>query len=170
MVDWIQMLINISNSLTNLEFLTVRLLQVVGICLIIAGLLGLTHVQTMMQHDSGERKEALLKILAGICFFAFAKYTIPILVNTVFGQVKAGDFYYFTDNINFMIAIKRLVQFAGLIWIALGIHFLIKEDKGGQSENFKGAAYLISGVLALNFEYAARVLNYLFSLVEKLFL
>ena len=170
MVDWIQMLNNLSNSLCSLEYMTIQVLRVVGICLVIAGLLGLTHIQTMRQHDSGERKEALLKILAGISFITFGQYTVPILVNTFFGQVNTGDFFDFSSNANFMFAIERLVQFAGLIWVALGIHLLIKQDKGKQQESFKGWTYLVAGILALNFEYAARVLNYLFHLVQGLFL
>ena len=169
MVDWTQMLRNLSSSLVEVEKMVFYVFALVGISLIISGVLGLLHFGTMMQPDSGERKEAILKILAGALLFGLAKFTIPVLLTTFFGRVDLSDFSNVSMSPDLLLAIKRVTQLAGVIWIGLGIQKLIQEDKSEQSKSFKGVTYLVAGVMALNFEYAARVLDYLFHLLTLVF-
>lgn len=169
MVDWTQMLKNLSNSLVSVEQFILGIFYIIGLSFLISGVLGLMHFGNRMQADSGEKKEALLKIFTGTAFIGLGHFTIPILLQTFFGSVNSSDFGVKTANLDLFFAVKRIVQLAGIIWIGLGIHLLIRDDQSPRSKSFKGLTYLVAGILAMNYEYASKVLNYLFSLVMQLF-
>ncbi len=171
MVDWIQMLKNLSYSLLNVEIMTFYLFAFIGICLIISGIFGLVQFGNKMNEEPGKKKEAILKIVGGAMLFSLINSTIPALVSTFFGSVNIRDFYslHFDMSADVYLAVKRVCQLAGVIWIGLGILTLIKEDEGQQSKSFKGVCYIVAGVMAMNYEYAAKVLSYLFSLLTQVF-
>ena len=56
-----------------------------------------------------------------------------------------------------------LIQTAGLIWFVRGCTLVVQGGQPGAKEGSKGLAFILAGIVGVNFEYCYGVLSYIVS-------
>ena len=100
---------------------------------------------------SQEKMFVPIAYIVGATALAFLPTAMTVLSNTAFGT---GNILQYAQYNPYSIynAMKVLIQTAGLIWFIRGSLLLIHASEPGVQEGPKGLTFLISGVLAMNFE------------------
>lgn len=125
-------------------------------------IIGLRKLKTIADHRA--RSSSQIPMLVPISYFLggivliFIPEAISVASNTFFG---AGNVlaYAKVKPINVIGAMTILVQTAGIIWFVRGTALLVAASNPGVQHGPKGLAFLIAGILAMNFEATMSTIN-----------
>lgn len=116
--------------------------------------------------SSGERVIVpLTYFLAGMALMFFPN-TFDIIRNTVFGS-DATLSYIPYKPFDFYSAFGLIVQTVGILWFIRGTALLAESSKPGVQHGAKAVAFLIAGIMAMNFDYTANTIFSMLGWLEK---
>ena len=108
-------------------------------------------------------------LLGGIVFI-YLPTALDIASNTFFGSSPLGYTDYLgevvSDHGNFVYAVMRFINLAGLIWFVRGVSLLVHASEVGIQHGPKGMWFVVAGIFALNVEYSEVVINYFLSFIS----
>ena len=157
----IVMLGNLSRSLDSVERLVAGLAYVLGLFLMLEGLFKFKiAVESTARQGSGFWTP-LFYILIGAGLI-FLPSTLTILSNTTFGYSNVLQYTTVSNPYNIFQSIQILVQLAGLIWFVRGCTLLTMSTAPGEHDfGAKGLAFIVAGILAMNFSATMGAVNYI---------
>ena len=164
--DWITMLGNLSRSLINVERLITGGAYVIGIAFFLLALVKLKHVLSAHGASREPMMVPLAYVLAGAVLL-YLPSSVVVLSNTTFGPGNILE-YAKWDPYNVISSMETLIKVAGLIWFVRGSVLLAGASEPGVQHGPKGLAFLVAGVLSINYETTAAVLSYLVDAITKL--
>jgi len=157
----ISMIGNVSQSLLSVESLIAGLGYLIGILFIISAITKFKKIGDAKAHSSAPEKPtaAILFLVVGAALL-FLPSMVSVLSNSAFGTGNILQYipYKPYDIYNSM---QIVIQMAGLIWFVRGCVLLVHGGQPGAKEGPKGFAFIIAGILAMNFEATYGMLNYI---------
>jgi uncharacterized membrane protein HdeD (DUF308 family) len=158
--DFIEMLINVSMSLSKVERMLFYLVYVMGLFILMDGVLSLSAFGAGRHGGSEGQMPSIVKILVGTAFI-FLPSTIDVLSVSFFGT-DAVLGYKPIKPIDEYTAIKALMQVAGIVWFIRGTLMSIRASEPGPS-GFKSPllpfAYMFAGIASINFDFTVDCLD-----------
>ncbi|MBA3535211.1 MAG: type IV secretion protein IcmC [Tatlockia sp.] len=164
--DLISMLGNLSRSLYPVQRLLTGFAYLLGVAFFMMAIIKLKKIG-----ESGGRSQEKpivpLAYFLGGAALLFLPSAVITLANTAFGTENILG--YITYNpYNIYNSMGLLIQTAGVLWFVRGCVLLVGASQPGETHGTKGLVFLCAGILAMNFQNTASVinaaLNYLMSL------
>lgn len=111
-----------------------------------------------------------ISYLLGGVIFIYLPTALDVAANTFFGDSPLS----YTDTLgntqsndtNFVYAIMKFINLAGLIWFVRGVSLLVHSSEVGIQHGPKGMWFVVAGIFALNVEYSEVVINYFLSYIS----
>jgi hypothetical protein len=169
MVDLESIFLNLSQSLGPVQALITGLGYLIGLSFLVIALFKFKKIgDSRVQSQSQEKMfvpTAFVVMGAGLIFLPSALSTMS---NTFFGSNNV--LAYSPDTGNALTnAIELFIQTAGVLWFVRGSVLLAQSSEPGAKEGSKGLAFIVAGILALNFDATTSavgaMLDHLFSLL-----
>lgn len=172
MVDLIDILKNFHASLGPIRTMLTGLSYVFGLALVFAAFSKFkTIANAGHQSPSQEKPFVPVTYLAIGVGLIFMPSSFSVLSNTFFGPANVLA-YSVQDDTTVMSMMTFLIQTAGVLWFLRGSILLVHASEPGVKHGSKGLTFILSGILAMNFESTFGVLNsmfaYLFSALSDL--
>lgn len=158
--DIVSMIGNLSQSLVPVQTLIAGLGYLIGIFLVITAVTKLKKIgDYRSQGSSGEKMFVPIAYLIGGAALIFLPSALKVLSSTAFGT---GNILQYTpyNPYNVYASMKILIQTAGLIWFIRGAVLLVHASEPGVKEGPKGLAFIVAGILAVNFEGTVGAVNF----------
>lgn len=170
-IDLVTILGNISQSLYPVQKLITGLAYVLGILLFVNALGKLKKIAETRAHSSSHEKMSSVLLYAG---FGAALIYLPTalhsLANTAFGVGNVLTYSNYNPR-NIYSVIGVFIRTAGLLWFVRGSMLVVYSSEPGSKEGPKGLVFILSGILAMNFDntiaMANTILSYLISWTMK---
>lgn len=169
MIDLTAMLINLSNSMQPVQKLLSGMGYLLGIILVIIGLGKLKNV--LEKHHGGHQEGvgAAIAFILGGALLLYLPSSVETLSNTFFGPYNVLS--YSRQPSPLYHALVVIIETTGLLWFIRGTSLMISASKPGDDKiGPKGFAFLIAGILAMNFESTTSALtttmSYIFALIK----
>ena len=161
--DIINMIINLSKSLTPVQQLVSAFSYLIALLLFIHAISVLKKIgDYRAQGNSQEKMMTPVMLLVGGTLFAFLPSTLNVIASTTFGAGSVLQYAKY-NPLNFYNAMQMLIQTAGLIWFIRGTVLVVNAGKSGEKHGPKGLVFLIAGVAAINFQGTVSATNSLIS-------
>ncbi len=159
------MLKNLAGSLIDVERMVAGAFYLAGVGLMINGIIGLKN----LGHQGGgnENFHTFLKLVVG-AFFIYLPSSLKIATKTFFGSEAVLSFIPYDPNTVYM-AIKIVMQLAGLIWFGRGLMMFYESNENSRLKSYVSIAYIVAGICALNLDYTMDVINYFIDRVMNFF-
>lgn len=155
--DFVRIIGNLSQSLLSVDYLIGGLAYLFGLLLFIAGLFKLKKVAA--SGKGGQEKMFVpIAYLLGASALLFLPSAITLVSNTAFGNSNPLQYIQYNPY-NVYNSMKIVIQTAGLIWFVRGCVLLMHASEPGVQEGPKGLAFLVAGIMAMNFEGTINSLN-----------
>ena len=157
--DLIVMIGNLSQSLLSVMSLFSGLGYAVGLLFVIKALMKLKSVG---ESKSGSHESVFIPLV--YFFLGAALLFLPSMVNLIsnssfgtgnilqYAQYKPHDIYA---------AMGLLIQAAGVVWFLRGCVLMAHSSHPGVEHGAKGLIFIISGILAMNFQETMAALDYI---------
>lgn len=158
-IDLTTMWVNLSKSLPSVQALLTGLAYMFGIVLIYNAL---DKLRLMMNAGRSSREHmfpAVANLLGGGALL-FLPTMVSTLANTVFGWNNILQYTTF-QNTGLLLAIKYLIQTAGVIWFFRGVILLVHSSEPGVEEGGKGLAMMFAGIFGIYFDDTLAAMNYI---------
>ena len=152
------MLGHLSQSLYSVGALVGGLGYVIGIVFILLSLVKLRAVGSMSQEGL---TKPLLYFGAGVLLL-FLPSTLTVITNSTFGTGNVLQYIQYNPYSGYN-SMGILIQTAGLIWFVRGCTLVVQGGQPGAKEGSKGLAFILAGIVGVNFEYCYGVLSYIVS-------
>lgn len=167
-LDLVQMFGHISQSLLPVQRLISGFAYLMGLTFFVLALIKFRKIgESAGGRGSGEKMGVAISYLLVGSVLLFFPATLTMVRNTLFGSTNPLQYTsYQTFNIKNSMPI--LIQTAGMLWFVRGCALLIGSSRPGEKHAEKGMVFLLAGILAMNFEFSVKSLDYLISHLEKL--
>jgi len=172
MIDLIGILTNLRASLGPIQTMLTGFAYISGIGLVLTSLAKLRKIASAGPQSPSQEKIFVPLTYMGVgAGLIFMPSTFSVLSNTLFGST---NFLAYSSNneATVMSVMTFLVQTAGVLWFVRGSFLLVHASEPGVKEGSKGLTFILSGILAMNFETTFDMLNatfsYLFSAITTL--
>ncbi len=169
---FVTMIGNLSQSLQSVQQLIYGCGYLMGILLCIKAIGKLRQIGDA-RATSGSHERMFVPIayfLAGSTLI-FLPSAISVLSNTAFGANNILKYSEF-NQYNIYDAMKVVIQTAGILWFVRGTILLVHSSEPGVKDGPKGLAFLVAGILAMNFEgttsFLTFAINYLTHLAPRI--
>lgn len=164
-IDIIHMIGNLSQSLIPVQNLLKMAAYVTGFLFCINGIFRLRELasSTVSSHSSVKSLTPIAYLMGGVALI-YLPTAMTTMSNTLFG---AGNILQYSSYNPYDInnAMRIVIQTAGILWFIRGCILLVHSSQPGFHHGSKGLAFLIAGVLAMNFQNTA---NFLSSLMNQI--
>ncbi|KTC65376.1 protein IcmC (DotV)-like protein (plasmid) [Legionella adelaidensis] len=155
--DFVRILGNISQSLLPIDSLIAGLAYLLGILFFMLALFKFKKVAAKGGGQDNKMFIPLAYLLGGSALL-FLPSAITLFSYSSFGQSNPLQYIQYNPY-NVYGAVRMLIQTAGLIWFVRGCVLLVHASEPGVQEGPKGLAFLVAGILAVNFEGTISSLN-----------
>lgn len=133
----------------------------IGLLMMITALTKLKKIgDSRARGSSNEKMFGPLAFFLGGSALIFLPTALTVLSNTAFGTSNVLQYIKYKPY-DIMNSIKIIIKTAGLIWFVRGCVLLVQASEPGVQHGPKGLAFLCAGVMAVNFEGAVEILNYI---------
>ncbi|MDI9819266.1 MULTISPECIES: type IV secretion protein IcmC [unclassified Legionella] len=164
--DLVTIIGNIGRSLYPVQHLLTGGAYLIGIVLLITAISKLKKIAGSGR-GSSERVFVPLAYFAGAAALLFLPTVAGIMANTTFGAGNILGYSSFNPY-NIYSSMGLLIQTAGIIWFIRGCVLLVHASEPGIQWGPKGLVFLCAGVLAMNFQNTANILNAIMEQLEQL--
>jgi hypothetical protein len=147
---------NISRSLDPVQHLITGCAYLLGLVFFITGMGKLHEIGGKGSQSSG-MNGAMVYFLMGACLL-YLPNAMSILSNTAFGMNSALNYVPYNPT-NFYTVMEMIINTAGIVWFVRGAALIAQSSAPGTQEGFKGIAFLIAGVFAMNFVSTVGLIN-----------
>ncbi|MCP0914054.1 MULTISPECIES: type IV secretion protein IcmC [Legionella] len=166
--DIVKMIGNISQALLHVQALVTGLAYLIGLLFVIVALKKLRKIGDARANSGSHEKIFVpLAYFLGGAVFIFLPTALIALSRTAFGPTNILGYTKY-DPYNIYNAMKVVIQTAGLIWFVRGSVMLVHSSNPGVQEGPKGLAFIVAGILAMNFQGTIDALNYFMDYLLKL--
>jgi hypothetical protein len=160
------MLGNLSRSLYPVQRLLTGFAYLLGVTFFMMAIIKLKKIGESGGHSQEKPIVPLAYFLGGAALL-FLPSAVTTLANTVFGSGNILGYVSYNPY-NIYNSMGLLIQTAGVLWFVRGCVLLVGASQPGETHGTKGLVFLCAGILAMNFQNTASVinaaLNYLMSL------
>lgn len=144
---------------------------VLGTILVIIGLGKLKNVLEKRHAGHQEGVGAAIVFILGGALLIYLPSSVGTLSNTFFGPVNVLSYGSSGQPSPLYHAMVVIIETTGLLWFIRGTSLIISSSKPGDDKiGPKGFAFLIAGILAMNFESTTSALtttmSYIFALIK----
>jgi hypothetical protein len=169
MIDLINILKNLHASLGPIRTMLSGLSYVLGLALVLAALTKFKAIANAGHQSPSQIKPFVPVTYMGIGVgLIFLPSSFSVLSNTFFGAANVLAYSNPSDT-TVMSMMTFLIQTAGVLWFLRGAILLVHASEPGVQHGSKGLTFILSGILAMNFESTFEVMNamltYLFSVM-----
>ncbi|MDF1684655.1 MAG: type IV secretion protein IcmC [Legionellaceae bacterium] len=172
MIDLIEILKNLHASLVPIRKMLTGFSYVLGLALVFTAF---TKFKTIANagHQSPSQEKPFVPVtyLAIGVGLIFMPSSFSVLANTFFGAESVLAYSNPSDT-TVMSMMTFLMQTAGVLWFLRGSMLLVHSSEPGVKHGSKGLTFILSGILAMNFESTFGMLDsmftYLFSVLADL--
>jgi hypothetical protein len=157
--NWISMIERLAQSTLPVQALASGFGYVVGIIFMLIGLKKLQRIA-----DFRARSSSNIPIIVPFAYFIggailiFFPEAVKIASTTAFGTGNILA-YAKINRASYLGAMIIIIQTIGVIWFIRGTVLLVNASNPGIQHGPKGFAFLISGILAINFEGTVSLIN-----------
>lgn len=116
--------------------------------------------------SSGERMIVPVAYLGIGALLVYFPSTMDVIRSTVFGTDSPIS-YDASSGTDFNAAFGFFVQTAGILWFVRGCSLMAEASNPGTQRGSKGLLFLIGGILAVNFDYTAGMIDGALSWLEN---
>jgi hypothetical protein len=157
--DLITILGNISHSLAPLQKLISGGAYLLGVSFFFSAMLKLLAIgNSRIGSPSQEKMYApLMHILIG-SLLIYLPSALDFAANTAFGVGNILTYSTYSSG-NTSNLIKLFIQTAGILWFVRGCVLVVHASEPGTGHGLKGLAFIISGILAANFDNTVSLLT-----------
>jgi uncharacterized membrane protein HdeD (DUF308 family) len=160
MIDLTTMLINLSHSMQPVQSFLSGFGYVIGVLMVVNGFSKLKkRIETGKHGGHQENLTTGIAFIVGGAALIYLPSTSVVLSNTFFGSENILS-YSTVGNDMFYHAMFLLIKTMGLVWFIRGTVLLVNASKPGDKHGSKGLAFLVAGVLAMNFDNTILSLNH----------
>lgn len=158
-IDFTTILGNLSQSLYPLQRLITGGAYILGILFFITAIEKLKKIGDKRVGASSHEKVyvPMIHLVIGTVLL-YLPSAIQTMANTTFG---AGNVISYSSYSSFDLyrSMGMLVRTAGLLWFIRGCVLIVHSSDPGNKDGAKGLLFLISGVLAINFDNTIAMVN-----------
>lgn len=158
--DLIAIIGNLSQSLLSVQAVVSGLGYLIGILFMIIAISKLKQIGDARARGSGQHKMFVpLAYFMGGAALIFLPSAVNVLSKTTFGS---GNVLQYTNYNPYDVysAMRVIIQTAGLIWFVRGSVLLVHASEPGVQHGPKGLAFIVAGILAMNFEDTIGMTDY----------
>lgn len=165
MADLTSMLTNLGPSLPKLQLFLSGFAYVMGVVFFI---FAVEHMKDLVDKRAMYGSKAVMLVplayLMGGAALLFLPSTIDVLEATLFGSSSPLAYSstfeeYAKTYADPTYVVTLLIQTGGLLWFIRGCTILVKSSKPKVGHGPKGMAFLLAGILAMNFVYTAEIVS-----------
>lgn len=161
MVDLIQMIGNLSQSLFSVQQLISGFGYMIGILLVFHALSKLKKISDYrVMSPSHEQMFVPIAYLIGGAALIFLPTMFDALSTSLFGSSNVLAYSPYVPY-NIESSMNVVIQTAGLIWFIRGFTLTSHASEPGCKDGSKGIAFLVGGLLAMNFTNTMEAVNYI---------
>lgn len=161
--DFVTMIGNLSQSLLPVQALITGFGYLIGLIFILTAISKLKKIG-----DHRARGGSNEKMFVPIAYFLsgsamiFLPSTLKVLTNTAFGTGSNILEYANYNPYDIYGAMRIVIRTAGLIWFIRGCVLIAHASQPGVQDGPKGLAFLVAGLMAVNFDYTMSMIDYSF--------
>lgn len=158
--DLVTIIGNISQNLYPVRRLISGFAYLLGIVFFITAINKLYHIADRRSQSSSQEKmySPLIYLLMGT-FLIYLPTVFPMMANTIFG---AGNVLTYTKPTvgNIYTSMGFIIRTAGLLWFVRGCVLMVNSgDPSAKQHGSKGLAFIVAGILAMNFDSTVSAIN-----------
>lgn len=160
--DIVAMIGNLSQSLLPFQALIAGLGYLIGILFMITAIGKLRVIGNARARGGGSHEKMFIPLayLIGGTALIFLPSAITVLSRTAFGSGNILQYASYNPY-NIYNTMRIVIRVAGIIWFVRGSVLLVHASEPGVQHGPKGLAFLLAGVLAINFEETTAFVNYM---------
>jgi hypothetical protein len=166
--DLVLIIGNISQNLYPVRRLISGGAYILGIVFFMTAISKLHALAAKRSHGSSQEKmyAPVIYLLMGV-FLIYLPSLFPIMANTLFG---AGNVLTYTKPtvVNVYTSMGVIIRTAGLLWFVRGCVLVVHSSQPGTKHGSKGLAFMVAGVLAMNFDNTISMINKLMSYITQM--
>ncbi len=166
--DLITIIGNVSRSLYPIQHLITGGAYLLGIVFFITAIAKLRKIADHRANSSSQEKifSPLMYLLMG-GIFVYLPTAMVAMANTAFGVGNVLTYPSLTPS-SIYSAMGLVIRTAGLLWFIRGCVLVVHSSQPGTQEGPKGMAFMVAGVLAMNFDNTISILNSAFAYFAKI--
>lgn len=169
-LDLPTILVNISHSFVAVITALKGLAYLIGLSFVYIAITRFKKIaERHAQYPSQEKSFVPITYLVIGAGLILLPDSINILSTTAFGNANILAYTKPRNPNNLFDAMIIFIKLAGFIWVIRGAVLLATATQPGVQEGSKGAAFLIGGIVALNFEGSLSVINTIITKLQTLF-
>ncbi|NCT56156.1 MAG: type IV secretion protein IcmC [Legionella sp.] len=171
MIDYIDILKNLRESLAPIQMMLTGLAYVLGFALMLIAFTKFRKIANAGHQSSSQEKLFVPVTYMGIGVgLIFLPSSFSVLANTFFGAANVLAYSAPNDYTELSI-MTFFIQTAGVLWFIRGSILLAHASEPGVQHGSKGLTFIFAGILAMNFEATFEALNamldYFFSVMAS---
>lgn len=158
--DLVTMIGNLTRSLAPIQKLITGGAYLFGILFFITAISKLKKIGDKRTNSSSQEKmfTPMMYLLFGSALL-YLPSALSVMADTAFG---AGNVLTYGDysKVTVLGSMRVLIRTAGLLWFVRGCILVAHASEPGVQEGPKGLAFIIAGVLAINFDNSVGAIDY----------
>ncbi|PWY55376.1 type IV secretion protein IcmC [Legionella qingyii] len=161
--DLITIIGNLSRSLYPVQHLISGGAYILGILFFLTAISKLRKIADHRAQSSSQEKmyTPMMYLLFG-AILLYLPTALDAMANTTFGVGNILTYTSYNPS-NIFSSMGLLIQTAGVLWFVRGSVLVAQSSQPGTQHGPKGLAFIIAGVLAMNFDNTIAMLNYTIS-------
>ena len=164
--DLVTMIGNLSRSMFSVQHLLSGLAYLIGLVFFFLAISKLKKIGGSGGHSQEKMFVPIAYFLGGAALI-FLSSTVDSLANTTFGTGNILQYAKYNPYSVYS-SMTLIIETVGLIWFIRGCVLLVSASQPGVQHGPKGLMFLCAGVLAMNFQNTAAMLNAIMGHLEAL--
>ncbi|KTC82436.1 hypothetical protein [Legionella cherrii] len=161
--DLIAIIGNLSRSLYPVQHLITGGAYILGILFFMTAIAKLRKIADHRAQSSSQEKmyTPMMYLLMGAALL-YLPSVLDTMANTTFGVGNVLTYTSYNSS-NIFSSMGLVVQTAGVLWFVRGSVLVAHSSQPGTQHGPKGLAFIVAGILAMNFDNTIAMLNYIMS-------